>query len=58
MKLARTKENRINNKAIVVRVPQSLWDQIKTDADSEKLSITEKARRYLTKGMEKTPSNS
>lgn len=58
MKLARTKENRINNKAIVVRVPQSLWDQIKTAADSEKLSITEKARRYLTKGMEKNTSNS
>lgn len=49
---------RENNKAIVMRVPQKIHDQIRKEAEVEKIPITKKAIQYLQKGMEKEGSKS
>lgn len=46
------------NKVVVLRVTSELHEKIANEAKTEKITIAEKARRYLKKGMEKESVNS
>lgn len=50
--------NRVNSKVIVVRIDEELHKRIRAEAITAQVPITEKARQYLTRGMENEKQNS
>lgn len=42
----------------VIRIKNDLWQKLKEEADLEKISVAEKANRFLQQAMEKQSPNS